>query len=261
MARTRTLKIVAADEAKTPVSAGEEKVTPTVDASDMTSYEYTSMLEKKLAAAEAELAAYKEREAMDACEADNDEFVDDIPEEEDDTSEEDMDALDVNDSDFDDADDMPEEEEDDSIDTDEADFDESPMISDDLVTFTSADGRCIYIPIQLVSKFEDAILCLEDSEIPLRASEGSAQGTTDDGVNHPAHYQGKNECIDAMIALFGVEAVKHFCACNAYKYRFRSQSKDGSKDIAKAEFYETMLIQLGGVDCRAKGAISQLKED
>ena len=30
-----------------------------------------------------------------------------------------------------------------------------------------------------------------------------------DNVNHPEHYQGKNECIDVMIAMFGVEAVKH----------------------------------------------------
>lgn len=29
-------------------------------------------------------------------------------------------------------------------------------------------------------------------------------------VDHPAHYQGKNECIDVMLAMFGVEAVKHF---------------------------------------------------
>lgn len=31
-----------------------------------------------------------------------------------------------------------------------------------------------------------------------------------DNVNHPAHYQGKHECIDEMIALFGVEDVKPF---------------------------------------------------
>lgn len=36
-------------------------------------------------------------------------------------------------------------------------------------------------------------------------------------VDHPEHYQGKHECIDEMIALFGVEAVKGFCKCNVYK--------------------------------------------
>lgn len=69
-----------------------------------------------------------------------------------------------------------------------------------------------------------------------------------DNVNHPAHYQGKNECIDVMIAMFGIEAVKHFCMCNAYKYRFRADNKNGKEDIEKAEFYESYLIKLGGVD-------------
>lgn len=32
--------------------------------------------------------------------------------------------------------------------------------------------------------------------------------TSETAVDHPEHYQGKHECIDEMIALFGVEAVK-----------------------------------------------------
>lgn len=67
-----------------------------------------------------------------------------------------------------------------------------------------------------------------------------------DNVNHPSHYQGKNECIDVMVAMFGVEAVKHFCMCNAYKYRFRSSMKNGEEDIKKAEWYEDKLIELEG---------------
>ena len=69
-----------------------------------------------------------------------------------------------------------------------------------------------------------------------------------DTVNHPQHYQGKNECIDVMIAMFGVEAVKHFCMCNAYKYRFRADKKNGAEDIAKAEWYESKLIELNSKD-------------
>ena len=68
-----------------------------------------------------------------------------------------------------------------------------------------------------------------------------------DDVNHPNHYQGKNECIDVMVAMFGLEAVKHFCMCNAYKYRFRADKKNGEEDIKKAEWYESKLIELGGV--------------
>lgn len=65
-------------------------------------------------------------------------------------------------------------------------------------------------------------------------------------VDHPEHYQGKNECIDVMIAMFGVEAVKSFCRCNAYKYRFRADKKNGEEDIRKAEWYESKLIELEG---------------
>ena len=63
-------------------------------------------------------------------------------------------------------------------------------------------------------------------------------------VNHPAHYQGKHECIDEMIALFGVEAVKHFCMCNVYKYRFRAANKNGQEDLDKADWYMDKLMEL-----------------
>lgn len=67
-------------------------------------------------------------------------------------------------------------------------------------------------------------------------------GRTD--VDHPAHYQGAFECIDEMIALFGVEVVKAFCRCNAYKYRYRADKKGGATDIAKAEWYMRKLMEL-----------------
>lgn len=65
-------------------------------------------------------------------------------------------------------------------------------------------------------------------------------------VNHPFHYQGKHECIDEMIALFGVDAVKAFCRCNVYKYRYRADKKNGPEDIAKAEWYMDKLMELEG---------------
>lgn len=65
-----------------------------------------------------------------------------------------------------------------------------------------------------------------------------------DMVNHPAHYQGKNECIDVMEVMFGRGAVIDFCRCNAFKYRFRADKKNGEEDIQKAEWYETKLMDL-----------------
>lgn len=72
--------------------------------------------------------------------------------------------------------------------------------------------------------------------------------TASDAVNHPAHYQGAHECIDEMLALFGVYAVKGFCMCNVYKYRYRADKKNGSEDIKKADWYMSKLMELEGVN-------------
>ena len=67
-------------------------------------------------------------------------------------------------------------------------------------------------------------------------------------VNHPKHYDGKYECIDEMIALFGVEAVKGFCKCNVHKYRYRAEAKGGQEDLEKANWYMDKLIELEGAE-------------
>ena len=67
-----------------------------------------------------------------------------------------------------------------------------------------------------------------------------------DKVNGPEHYQGER-CIEVMEAIFGREAVKGFCKCNAFKYRYRAGRKEGEPaedDIAKAEWYEDYLIDI-----------------
>lgn len=47
-----------------------------------------------------------------------------------------------------------------------------------------------------------------------------------DNVNHHSHYEtGKYECIDVMIETQGIEAVKNFCICNAFKYLYRMKIK------------------------------------
>ena len=60
----------------------------------------------------------------------------------------------------------------------------------------------------------------------------------DNRVNHPNHYnQGNIECIEAMISAFGKEKVMAFCQCNAFKYMWRSDEKNGVEDIDKANWY------------------------
>lgn len=66
-----------------------------------------------------------------------------------------------------------------------------------------------------------------------------------DPVNHPAHYtQGGMECIDEMVLIFGKGAVMNFCLCNAWKYRYRANAKNGQEDLDKANWYINKFKEL-----------------
>jgi len=78
--------------------------------------------------------------------------------------------------------------------------------------------------------------CIGDTDINV--------GNISNNVQHPSHYQGKYECIEEMIELFGINAVISFCKCNVYKYRFRATNKNGQEDIEKAENYMSILFDL-----------------
>ena len=66
-----------------------------------------------------------------------------------------------------------------------------------------------------------------------------------DNVNHPSHYEtGKFECINVMLETQGIEATKHFCICNAFKYLYRANRKNGIEDVKKAEWYLHKYIEL-----------------
>jgi len=75
-------------------------------------------------------------------------------------------------------------------------------------------------------------------------------------VDHPDHYnQGGYECIEVMLSIYGPEAVKDFCVCNAFKYLFRCQHKNNKKeDIDKATWY---LIKYNEIDVRFSKPDSQ----
>lgn len=64
-------------------------------------------------------------------------------------------------------------------------------------------------------------------------------------VNRPKHYTNSNiECIDAMIAAFGKEAVMTFCKLNAFKYLWREKNKNGLQDVDKAGWYTNKYLEL-----------------
>ena len=58
-------------------------------------------------------------------------------------------------------------------------------------------------------------------------------------VNHPAHYEQSCslECIQVMELVFGANAVRGFCLCNAFKYMWRYKHKNGMEDLKKAQWY------------------------
>lgn len=105
---------------------------------------------------------------------------------------------------------------------------------------------CIHCPVHLLDDFCGCNTGFEDcweTIAEYMTNKESGEPKTE-AVNHPAHYQGKHECIDEMIALFGVEAVKAFCKCNVYKYRFRAANKNGQEDLDKADNYMDILMKL-----------------
>lgn len=74
-------------------------------------------------------------------------------------------------------------------------------------------------------------ICLHDIDwIPKEAP---------DLVNHPAHYEQSCslECIQVMELVFGANAVRGFCLCNAFKYMWRYKNKNGLEDLKKAKWY------------------------
>lgn len=70
--------------------------------------------------------------------------------------------------------------------------------------------------------------------------------TTMSNVDHPTHYTNReHECIDEMIAIFGKRDVIAFCKCNAWKYRYRADSKGKhDEDMQKADWYISKAMEL-----------------
>lgn len=67
-----------------------------------------------------------------------------------------------------------------------------------------------------------------------------------DNVNHPKHYEGNIECIDAMQEALGKDGVIDFCIGNAFKYIWRSRKKHDTpnEDLKKCRWYIDKAIEL-----------------
>lgn len=83
------------------------------------------------------------------------------------------------------------------------------------------------------------------SKVPQQVTEEPTQGSEYDVVSKPQHYTSTSiECIDAMRETQGVEATKDFCICNAFKYLWRHNAKNGDEDIKKASWYLNKAVSL-----------------
>ena len=87
----------------------------------------------------------------------------------------------------------------------------------------------------------------DTSKVPLHATHEPTHGSEYDAVSRPQHYASTSiECIDAMRETQGDEAVKDFCVCNAFKYLWRHNSKNGDEDIRKASWYLNKAVEIMG---------------
>lgn len=85
----------------------------------------------------------------------------------------------------------------------------------------------------------------DGSKILLQATHEPTQGSEYDVVSKPRHYASTSiECIDAMRETQGDEAVKHFCECNAFKYLWRHNAKNGDEDVRKASWYLNKAVEI-----------------
>jgi predicted nucleic acid-binding Zn-ribbon protein len=85
------------------------------------------------------------------------------------------------------------------------------------------------------------MFCFDDSLVPGGCDDNGRtifQYAQTDIINHPEHYAGSIECIDAMIAAYGEEQVAIFCKLCAFKYLWRLEKKGDCKvDAGKAQWY------------------------
>lgn len=67
-----------------------------------------------------------------------------------------------------------------------------------------------------------------------------------DNVNHPPHYEGNIECIDAMEEVLNSEGLFNYCLGNAFKYIWRCKKKHKTplEDLKKAQWYINKAIEM-----------------
>lgn len=124
-----------------------------------------------------------------------------------------------------------------------------PVCQNDEDSLTAKDYECGIKALEDYEKSKVDKSIGDGSKILLQATHEPTHGSEYDVVSKPRHYASTSiECIDAMRETQGDEAVKHFCECNAFKYLWRHNSKNGDEDVRKASWYLNKAVEI--MDCK-----------
>lgn len=89
--------------------------------------------------------------------------------------------------------------------------------------------------------------CKEDDKLALKEQMDNYIPQVEvDNVNHPKHYEGKIECINAMQEVLGKDGTISFCIGNAFKYVWRCKKKHPTpiEDLKKCRWYINKALEL-----------------
>jgi Protein of unknwon function (DUF3310) len=105
---------------------------------------------------------------------------------------------------------------------------------------TSVHRRCRELGIDTSAGLDSASQNWLLADLDLIPSESKAG---DNDVDHPPHYQGSIECIDAIAAALTPDELAGFIKGNVIKYTWRSLHKGGNKDLEKAKWYLNWYLE------------------
>jgi hypothetical protein len=120
-------------------------------------------------------------------------------------------------------------------------------ITDGRKSFTIFYAEDAEICKEYIEALKEAIEAINQNMGKIAESKAEPSTTAPDNVNHPSHYETNGvECIVAMEAAQGADAVQDFCIYNAFKYIWRHKHKNGAEDIKKAVWYLTKWLEFEG---------------
>ena len=109
-------------------------------------------------------------------------------------------------------------------------------------TLIKAKNRSGSLSRSTISKIKEFITLYGEKALKTKVTEAASESVAtakEDMVNSPAHYsESEIECIDAMVAAFGLERVQDYAAIAAFKYIWRQNKKwNPIEDREKALWY------------------------